>query len=59
MTDEDNILIPVNSWDEWNAIYYPEAVKCASASGKVLYIHNRKSGQIIRFSKKMKNFKIF
>lgn len=59
MTDEDNILIHVNSWDEWNAIYYPEAVKCASASGKVLYIHNRKSGQIIRFSKKMKNFKIF
>ena len=59
LTNGEDFLVHVDSWKEWNTKYYPEAIKKSSINGSTLYVHNRKSGQIIRFSKKIKNFSNF
>lgn len=59
LTNGEDLLVHVDSWKEWNTKYYPEAIKKSSINGSTLYVHNRKSGQIIRFSKKVKNFSNF
>lgn len=59
LTNGEDLLVHVDSWKEWNTKYYPEAIKKSSINGSTLYVHNRKSGQIIRFSKKIKNFSNF
>ena len=51
-------MVHVESWQDWNDNYYSEAQKSVSSDGCTLYVHNRKSGEIIKFSKKIK-FSVF
>lgn len=59
MDNGEIYMLHVDTWNDWNINYYPKAQKLAVIKGATLYVHNRKNGEIIKFSKKIKKFDFF